>query len=162
MADTAVEGYLSQTDDDFDAWQCGDFCGEVLAAVADLLREWFVSGRGAADDGGDPCVVKLEAVVASDGSGFVSEAEVVQDGVHEVTGAVPGEGASGAVGTMCSGSESNDEDTGARVSKAGDGACPVGLVLVGAAASGSDALAVGAEAGTEFAVDDVVLNLLKQ
>ena len=162
MASTTVEGYFPETHDDFDAWQCGDLCSEVLATVTNLLRERFVSGRGAADDGADPCMAKLEAIVASDGSGLAGEAEVVQDRVHKVTGAVSSKRASGAISAVCAGSESNDEYTGAWISKAGDGARPVGLILIGTAASVSDALAVGSEAGAEFAVDDVVLNLLKQ
>lgn len=161
VADAAVEGYFSETYDNFDALQCGDFCSEVLAAVADLLWERFISGRSAADDGADPCVTKFEAIVACDGSGFAGEAEVVQDGVHEVAGSVSSEGAACAVGPMRTGSETNDEDPSARVSEARDGAGPVGLVLVGAAASLTDALAVGAEARAKFTADDGVLNLLE-
>ena len=72
---------------------------------------------------------QLEAVVAGDGAGFAGEAEFVEDGVHEVAGAVAGEGSAGAVGSVGAGGEAEDEDSGAGVAKARNGAGPVGLVL---------------------------------
>jgi len=86
----------------------------------------------------------------------------VEDGIHEVAGAVAGERAAGAVGSVGSGSEADDEDSGTGVAEAGDGASPVGLVLVGAAFGFADTLAVGAEAGAAFAGDDGLMNLLEK
>ena len=105
-------------------------------------------------------MAQLEAVVAGDAFGLVGEAELVQNGVHEEAGAVASEGTSGAVGAMGSGGEAEDQDTGKGVSEAGNGAGPVGLVLVGAAASLTDAFAVFAEAGAAFAGDDALADLL--
>ena len=133
VGEVAVEGDLAEADDDADAGQGLDFSGEVDGAVADLLGERLVAGRGAADDGGDPGVAEPEAVVAGDGAGFAGEAEFVEDGVHEVAGAVAGEGSAGAVGSVGAGGEAEDEDAGFGVAKAGDGAGPVGLVEIGAA-----------------------------
>ena len=161
VGEVAVEGDLAEADDDSDAGEGLDFSGEMLGAVADLLGEGLVAGRGAADDGGDPGVAETEAVVAGDGAGFGGEAEVVEDGVHEVAGAVSGEGAAGAVGTVGAGGESKDEDAGFGIAEAGDGAGPVGLVLVGAAAGFADAAAVVAQTGAAFAGGDGVVNLLK-
>jgi hypothetical protein len=162
VGQVAVEGDLSQADDDADAGESFDFAGEVSAAVANLLRGGLVAGRGAADDGGDPGVAKLEAVVAVDGTGLAGEAKLVEDGVHEVAGAVAGEGAAGAVGAVSAGCEAEDENAGERISKAGHGARPVGLVEVGAAFGLSDASAVVAETGAEFAGNDRFVNLLKE
>lgn len=122
MGEEAVEGDLAEADDDADSWECGELMHEVLAAVADLLRERLVAGRSAADDGGDPGVAELEAVVAVDGLGLVGEAELVEDGVHEVAGAVSGEGATGTVGSVGTGSEAQQEHAGVRIAEAGDGA----------------------------------------
>ena len=47
------------------------------------------------------------------------------------------------------------------IAEAGDGAGPVGLVLVGAAAGFADAAAVVAQPGAALAGDDGVVNLLK-
>lgn len=158
----SVEGYLAEADDDAHSGQSLNLLGEVGAAVANLLGKRFVSGRGAAHDGGDPGVTKLEAVVAGDGAGFAGEAKLVEDGVHEVAGAVAGEGAAGAVGSMGAWGEAEDEDAGARVAEAWNGAGPVGLVEVGAAFGLADAAAVVAKSRATFAGDDGFANLLQE
>ena len=104
-------------------------------------------------------MAEFEAVITSDGAGFGGETEFVKDGIHEVTRAVAGEGTAGAVGSVRSRGEAEDEDAGAGVTKAGNGAGPVGLILIGAAPGFADAAAVGAKAGTAFAGDDGLLNL---
>ena len=106
-------------------------------------------------------MAETEAIVTGDGFGLGGEAEVVEDGVHEVAGAVAGEGTSGAVGTVGSGSESKDKDAGTGVSEAGDGTSPVDLVLVGAAARFADTPTVVTQPGAAFAGGDGVMNLLK-
>jgi hypothetical protein len=134
VREVAVPGDLAEADDDADLGQRGDLGGQMRRAVADLLGGGLVAGRGAADDGADPGLAQLEAVVAGDGAGFAGEAELVQDGIHEVAGAVAGEGAAGAVGSVGSGGEAEDEDAGARVAEAGHRFGPVFLVAVGFAA----------------------------
>ena len=79
-------------------------------------------------------MVEFQTVVGGDGAGFGGESEVVEDRVHEVAGAVAGEGTAGAVGAVRSGGEAEDQDAGARIAEAGDGSSPVGLVDKGAAA----------------------------
>ena len=105
-------------------------------------------------------MAQAEAVSGGDGSGFGCEAEVVEDGIHEVAGAVSGEGAAGAVGAVDSGGETEDEDAGAQVAEAGDGTGPVGLVDVGAATGLADGFSVEAETRAALAGDDVVADLL--
>ena len=78
----------------------------------------------------------------------------MQDWVHEVAGAVSGEGPASAISTVGSGGESKDEDAGARIAKAGYRPRPIGLVDVGTTAGFSDGGAVGAKAGAELAGDD--------
>jgi hypothetical protein len=158
----AVEGDLSETDDDADARKRLDLSGKMGGAVANLLRLRLVAGRGAADDGGDPGVTKFEAVVAVGGAGFASQAEFVQDGVHEVAGTVASKGAAGAVRSVGAGCEAKDEDAGARIAEAGNGTGPVGLVQIGAAFGLADALAVLAQTGAKFAGDDRFANLLQE
>jgi len=156
VGEEAVPGDLAEADDDADAWQRVDLGRQVDTAVANLLGRGLVAGRGAADDGTDPGVAKAEAVVAGDGAGLGGEAELVEDRVHEAAGAIAGKGAAGAVGSVGAGSEAEDEDAGAGIAEAGDGARPVIVVLVGAAAGLADAGAVFAQAGTELAGDDRV------
>ncbi len=85
----------------------------------------------------------------------------MEDGIHEVAGAVAGEGAAGAVGSVSAGSEAEDEDASLRVAKAGDGAGPVGLVEVGPAPGFADVSAVVAKAWAALARNDGVMNLLE-
>ncbi len=135
--------------------------GEVFAAVADLLGEGLVTGRCAANNRGDPGVPELEAVFAVDGARFVGEAEIVQDGIHEVAGAVACEGATCAIGTMGAGSETEKQDTGERIPEARNGTRPVGLVDVGATTGFADGGAIGTETGATIAEDDSLLHLLQ-
>ncbi len=77
VGEVAVEGNLSEADHNADARQGFDFGGEVRSAVAEFLREGLVAGWGAADDGGDPGVTELEAIVAGDSQRPSCEAELV-------------------------------------------------------------------------------------
>jgi hypothetical protein len=130
-------------------------------AVANLLGRGLVARGRAADDGGDPGVAQAKTVVAGDGAGFAGKSERVEHGVHEVAGAISGEGTAGAVGTVGAGSESNDQDACAWISEAGNRTCPVGLVLVGTTTGFADSTAIIAEPRALFAGDDGVVNLLE-
>jgi len=154
VREEAIPGDLAQADDDADFGQRGDFRGEVDAAVADLLGGGLIARGSAADDRGDPGMAQPKAVVARDGDRFGGESELVQDGVHEVAGAVAGEVAAGAVGAVRTGGEADDEHAGIGVAEAGDRTRPVGLVAVGGTAVLADAGAVLAQAGAEFARND--------
>ena len=158
----AVEGDLSEADDDSDTRQRLDFSGKMGAAVANLLGEGLVAGRGAANDGGDPGVAELQAIFAGDGAGFGGEAKLVEDGIHEVAGAVAGEGTAGAVGSVSARGEAQDENASAGIAKSGYGAGPVGLVDVGATFGFAYAAAVVAETGAAFTGDDGLMNLLEE
>ena len=142
MGEVAIPGDFAEADDDANFGQGGDFGGEMGGAVADFLRGGLVAGRGAADDGADPELAELEAVVAMEGDGFAGEAELVEDGVHEVAGAVAGEGAAGAVGSVGTGGEAEDENAGVGIAEAGDGFGPVFLIAVGFSAGLADATAI--------------------
>ena len=104
-------------------------------------------------------MAELEAIVAIDGAGSGGEAEFVEYRIHEVAGAVSGEGTAGAISSVGSGREAEDKDSGTGITETWDGSSPVGLVLVGAALGFSDAAAVGTKSGTALAGDDVLVNL---
>jgi hypothetical protein len=161
VGEEAVPGDLAEADDDADAGESADLGGEVDGTVANLLGCGLVAGRGAADDGGDPGMAQAESIVAGDGPGFAGEAELVEHGIHEIAGAVAGEGATGAVCAVGSGGEAEDEHAGARITETGHRARPVDVILVGSAAGFSDASAIVAQAGTEFAADDRVANAVQ-
>src|SRR5258708_15836720 len=100
VGEVAVEGDLAKADDDTGARQGLNLVGKVGGAVANLLGVGLVAGRGAANDGGDPGVAELQAIFAGDGAGFGGETKLMQDGIHEVSGAVTGEGAAGPIGSL--------------------------------------------------------------
>src|SRR5260370_5411927 len=162
VGEVTVEGDLSQADDDTDARQGVNLISQVSGAVANLLGVRLIAGRGAANDGGDPGVAELQAIFAGDGAGFGGEAELVEDGIHEVAGAIAGEGTAGAVGSVGAGGEAEDKDAGSGVAEAGYGAGPVGLVDVGAAFGLAYAAAVFAKAWAAFTGDDGLMNLLEE
>ncbi len=155
VGQVAVPGDPAKADDGADLGQGCDLSSEVRRTIADLLRGGLVCGRGAADDGRDPGVAEAKSVVAGEGAGLGGEAERVEDGKHEVAGAVSGEGAAGAVGAVGSGRKAENEDAGAGVAEAGNGPRPVGLVQVSAAAGLADGLTVEAETRATLALDDV-------
>lgn len=63
---------------------------------------------------------------------------------------------------MGAGGEAQDEDAGAGVSKAWDGAGPVGLIDVGATFGFAYAAAVVPETGAALTGDDGLMNLLEE
>ena len=133
VREVAIEGNSAEADDDADAGQGLNLAGQVSSAIADLLRQGLVSRWSTADDGGDPGVAQLEAIVAMDGARLGGKAKLMQDGIHESAGAVPGEGASGSVGSMSAGGQTENQDAGARVAEAWNRTRPIGLIEVGAA-----------------------------
>jgi hypothetical protein len=154
VSEEAVPRDFSEAHDDSDLRQSLDLGGEMSCAVANLLRGGLVSGGCAADDRGDPRVAEAEAVVAGDGVWLGGEAEFVEDRIHEISGAIAGEGAPGAVGSVSSGGKPEDEDASFRIAESGDRARPVGVVDIGAAAGFSDASAVLTQTGAELAAGD--------
>ena len=151
----------AQADDGAELREESDLGGEMSGTVANLLRERLVGGRGAADDGGDPGVAETKAVGGGDGSGSGGEAEAVEDGIHEIAGAVSGEGAAGAVGAVGSGSEAEDEDAGGEVAESRNRKRPVGLVDVGTPARQADGFSIEAETRAALAGDDVLSDGLR-
>ncbi len=162
ISQVAIEGNLAEADDDPDTRQGLHLVGEVLGTVTDLLRERLISGRGTAYDRGYPGMTELEAIVAGDRFGFTGKAEVVKNWIHEVAGSVTGERTAGSIGTMSAGSESKDQDTGARIAESGDRTRPVGLVLIRAATSFTKTAAVVAQPRATLAGDDGISDLLEE
>jgi hypothetical protein len=161
MREIPVEGDLAQTDHDADARQGTDLCRKVDRAVANLRRQWLVTGWGAADHRGYPRVAKLQPIVTRDGTRFAGKTELMENGVHEVAGAVTGERAAGPVRSVSARSKSKDEDSSAGIAKAGYGPRPVDLILVGATPGLADASAIVPKTGAALTRGNGFMNLLK-
>lgn len=161
VGEVTVKSDFAETDDDAEMLELANFRGEVRGAVADLLRGGLIAGRSAADNGGDPGVAQLQAIVARCPSRLIGKASLVQDGVHEVAGTISGKRSTGAVGSVGSWSQSEDEDAGTRIAEARNRSRPIDLVLVGSALCFSYSFAVAAKARADLAGDDGLLNLKK-
>jgi hypothetical protein len=162
MHKIGVEGDLSEAYDDTNARQSPNLSRQMRGAVADLLRKGFIAGRCATDHGRDPGMPKFETVVAGNGAWFAGEAQVMQDWIHEVAGSVTGKRTACTIRSMGAGRQAKDKNSGSWVAKSGNGASPIGLVLVGAPPGFSDASTVFAQAGAALAGDDGFVNLLEE
>ena len=80
--------------------------------------------------------------------------------VKPISASVSREHAARAIGTMRSGSKSDDEQTNSGASKIGNGFSPVSFIFISPAFLLSDGLAVVDQAGTVRAVNDIGLKLL--
>ena len=113
----AIEGNLSQADNNSNLWQGFNLCSQVNRAVANLLRCGFISRRGTAHDRGNPGVAEFQAIIAMSASWLAGEAQLVQHRIHEIAGAISSKGAARSIGSMRAGSKPKDENTGAGIAK---------------------------------------------
>ena len=154
MLQVSVPRDVPQADHDAQPGEQRDLFVEPACAVRQLAGRGLVVRRGAAADGGDPQIAQLHAIVAAARCGLRGEARLVEHGIEKVAGAVAGEGPTGAVGAVRARRESQDEDTGRGIAKAGHGTAPIGLVAIGAAAGAGHLGAPGAETRAALAGND--------
>jgi len=83
----------------------------------------------------------------------------VQDRIHEVAGAIPGERTTCAISAVSAGREAEDKDSSPGVTKTRDWASPIGLVLVSSTLGFSDFAAIGPQSGAALASDDGLVDL---
>ena len=156
-----VERDAAEDDDYLGVFEEFEFLFEVGAAVGDFFGEWLVGGGSAVDGAGDPGVCEFEAVAGMGAGWLIGEAGVAEGLEKEIAGTVTGEDAAGAVGAVCGGGETDDDEARVGVTERGDGAAPVLFIAVGAALDAGDGLTVLAEAGAEVAGDDLALEVLQ-
>ena len=80
--------------------QQGEFTLEKRAASVKLLRVGPVVWGSATDGGGDVAVGQSETVAGGNGGRLGCESGLVESAVEEISGAVAGKHATGAVGTV--------------------------------------------------------------
>ena len=131
----------------------------VGAAFAELVRRRLVSGGSAMDGRGDVAVFEGQAVVRRRRVGLGSKPRAVERVVEEVSRAVAGEHAAGAVGSVGARREADDEQARRGVAERRDGLAPVVPAAVRAALYRGNPAAVGDQAGAALAGDDVGLKL---
>ncbi len=96
-------------------------------------------------------MAEFHAVIGCYGAGFGCEAEIVEDGIHKVAGAIAGEGAASAIGAVGPRCQTKDEYPGLGVAETGNRLGPVGLVDKSTSARFPDSGAVGTQARASFA-----------
>jgi hypothetical protein len=161
IGEVAIKGDLAKAYDHPNARQGLNLIGKMGRAVANLLRQRLISRRRTADDGGYPGVPELEAIIAGDAGWLAGKPQLVENRIHKGSGAVSGERASRPIGAVSAGGKPQNKNAGARVSEAGNGAGPVGLVLIGTASGFSDSAAIIAKARATVALDDRLADLLQ-
>ena len=144
----------AETDDDPHLGELTDLIRQMRGTVSNLFRQRLVTRWGTADNRGYPGMLQLEPVKAIDRLRLVRKSEFVEDGIHEGSRAVPGEGSAGTVCPMSARCQAKDKDASLQIAKARNGAAPIDMVLVRPAASLGDRGAIGSEARTTLTVDD--------
>lgn len=146
VSDDAIETDFSQTNDHAHMRQRGDFFVEPGRAGSNFVRQGLVAGRGAANDGSDPCTDEAHAVAPVTGGGLRGKARAIEQRVEEVSRAVAGEGPASTVRSVRSGSEADEEHARVRVAERRDRFAPVFKITISAALLLGDGGAVLAKA----------------
>src|SRR5262249_16387876 len=155
------ESDLAERDDDADAWKRGDLAVEMRETVCDLLGRRLVVGRRASHRGGDERIGQSQAVVRMLRRRDVRESVTMKGGHQEVAraaGGVGGEEASGRVGAVRGGRESDDQHARARIAEAGDWLAPVDVVAIRAPFRARDLAAIRAQPWAAVAGDDLLVD----
>lgn len=127
------------------------------AAGVEFVEGRFVVGRGTMGGAGDIRAVKFESVVPPHAFGAVGEAGFVEDAVKQVARFVAGEDAAGAIGSVGSGGEADDEQAGVGIAEGRDWSSPVFVGKVGAAPDTGDFGAMLDQARATAAGGDLLL-----
>ena len=110
-----------------------DLALEIAAAIENFTRERFILRRSAAACCGDVCVLKLQAILAVNGTGLIRKARFVQGSVEKIAGAVAGEHAPCAIRSVGGGGESENEQLRVRVAESRDRLAPILPLAIGTA-----------------------------
>jgi len=98
--------------------------------LPDFFRERLIFGRRAADRRGNQSACKDKPVIGTFRVRLIREAGAMELRVQEISRAVPGEHAPGAVGAMRGGRESDDDETSIGIAKGRHGASPVSPIAI--------------------------------
>lgn len=104
-------GEVSETNDDADLGEQGDFAIEERPARITLDGQRRIPRRGALHGRRHPCTAQLESVPAVCGSRLVGESRLVHGAVEPVPAAVAGEHPARAIGAVRRGGETKNQET---------------------------------------------------
>src|ERR1700675_3052549 len=154
VVEIGFESDSPQSNDDAQIFQPFEFALQIRSAVGQFHGQRLVIRRRAAGGGSDIKTGQHLAIVAGSRGGQEGESRLVQHRINEVAGSVSGERASGAIGAVGAGSESENEDAGMGITEPGNGLAPVLAVAVSAALLARDLLAIHDQTRTPRAADD--------
>ena len=129
--------------------------------ILDFFSGGFVVGGSAVADGGDQDVFELKSVLGVGGVRLGCQISFVESAIKPIAASVAGKHASGAVGSVGSGGEPDDQSVGLGIAKVWDGQSPIYVVGKGLALFESDFFAPGGEPGTAGTGYDSVVKSLK-
>lgn len=161
VCQVAIERNLAQADNDPHTRKGFDLCGQVRRAIADLLWSRLVARRSATHHRADPDMAQLQAVVARDCIAMIRQADLMQNGIHEVSRAVTGKRPACPVRSMRAGSQAENQNPCPWIAKARNGTRPVGVVEIGATLHHAKVAAVGAQPFAAFTGDDSGTDLVE-
>jgi len=154
-----IERDCAEGDDRVHVAKRADFRCKMRKTFADFLRRRLVRWWRAAHGRGNECVSQLQSIVGLPRGADVGEAGLVQRRHQEVArsaDAVAGEHASGSVGAVRRGSETDDEQSRSGIAESGHRLRPVDLLCVRPALLAPDPLAIPPEPRALFTRDDGV------
>ena len=99
----------------------------------------------------------MQAIVAMSRGRLIGEASLVQNRIQEFSRRVAGKGPTGAIGSVSARSQAHDKDARIAIAETGNGLSPVIPVTIGAALFPGHLLAMGDQARTLRARDDVAV-----
>src|SRR5207244_12227881 len=121
----AVVLHLTERDNDPHPRQQPELAEQVAPAGRDLERRRTVGRWRTAGHRGDEGVPQAKPVIPVQGGRLVGEAGAVERGVEPVATLVAGEDAAGAIAAVRGWRQPDDQETGARITEAGNGPAPV-------------------------------------
>jgi hypothetical protein len=121
----AVERPSPQSYNHFKIFEPLQLGRQVGPAGSEFARQGFILGRRAFDGIADEKVVQHQPILPIKGQRTAGESSLMQQRIHEISGAVTGKRPAGTIGAMGSRRQTDKQNPGLRVSEAGHRTVPV-------------------------------------
>src|ERR1700730_11045729 len=157
VVQAGIESDLAQGNHHFDFFESCNFTVQKLRALCELLRQWFVIRRSAADGGSDVEVLQLQTIVAVSCCRLIGKAAFIENWIHELAGSISGEWTPRPVGAVGSWSQAHNKDLRFWISEPGHGFAPVLALAISPAFHAGHFLAISHEARAASTSDNFVI-----
>lgn len=150
------KGHAAQRHDHLDTIEKVEFCFQPATACFLLRWDWLVAGWRTSHNGADKRIREHEAVTPCNSFRLAGESGPVKRSEQPIPGSIAGEHTAGAVGTMRSRRQPDDEKSGSPISKTGNWFRPIVPVAIGGPLFVTYLLSPGDEPWTPPTVDYVL------